>query len=153
MPAQAPGVYTYAYPIGFDLACECFCVALPDTFEIEDIFPMSLPVYPRELLRADVELRTDLLHHAVKDAGVDGHEVQHGVAYRNDVKALLQKRSLPFFRRFISFFTQLHLRLAFELSVQVHEIAQNEGMNLFVSLFISDTFSAGLTSPSTARCS
>jgi hypothetical protein len=38
----------------------------------------------------------------------------------------------------------------FEFSVQEHEIAQDEGI---ISFSISDTCSAGLTSPRTARCS
>jgi len=88
----------------------------------------------------NIEFRTDLLG-AAKESGIASHKARLAFAFQNEVEAPLQKRSLPFHRLFTCFHIQLHLRLAFELSVQEHEIAQDEGI---ASLFIFDTFAAGL---------
>jgi len=85
---QAPVVNTYAYPFAFDNPSAYRFLAQSDTFEIEDDLAARLPVLAGELYLPYIELRTDLLLDAVKDARVDTHKVRLDVAQRNDVEAL-----------------------------------------------------------------
>jgi len=68
---------------------------------------------------------------------VDCHKVLRDLAYRNDMGALPQKRSLPFLRLFSH--NRLHFGLAFEFSVHERDTAQDERIKsifIFVSYLI-----------------
>jgi len=72
---QAPVVNAYGYSIAFDHLLEYLFLAHFETFEIEDVLPMSLQVFARKFQVAYIEIRTYLLQCAVKDSGVDFHKI------------------------------------------------------------------------------
>jgi len=99
------------------------------------MLPVTVLVFAGELYLPYIELRMDLPDHPVQGPGVDSHKVRLVVAYRNEIQAHPQMRSRPFVRPCMLPHTQLHLRLAFEFSVQEYEIPQDGGITSFHIFF------------------